>query len=99
MDKVKVAAEDKSAEGGLFAVKALADTKEPAAEAYVVAMLPIVMEKYADKVGQDQILMTACYLFLKPNLFFPYSLFCYSVVCYCSQRQLLQQLLRLPQLC
>ena len=50
VDKVKVAAEDKNAEGGLFAVKALADTKEPAAEAYVVAMLPIVMEKYADKV-------------------------------------------------
>ena len=55
MDKVKVAAEDKNAEGGLFAIKALADTKEPAAEAYVVAMLPIVMEKYADKVGQAQV--------------------------------------------
>ncbi len=50
MDKVKVAAEDKNAEGGLFAVKALADTKDPAAEAYVVAMLPILMDKYADKV-------------------------------------------------
>lgn len=50
MDKVKVAAEDKNAEGGLFAIKALADTRDPAAEAYVVAMLPIVMEKYADKV-------------------------------------------------
>lgn len=52
MDKVKVAAEDKNSEGGLFAVKALADTRDPAAEAYVVAMLPIVMEKYADKVQQ-----------------------------------------------
>lgn len=50
VDKVKVAAEDKNAEGGLFAIKALADIKEPAAEAYVVAMLPIVMDKYADKV-------------------------------------------------
>lgn len=53
VDKVKVAAEDKNAEGGLFAIKALADTKEPAAEAYVVAMLPTVMEKYADKVAQE----------------------------------------------
>ena len=51
VDKVKVAAEDKNAEGGLFAVRALADTKDPAAEAYVIAMLPTVMEKYADKVG------------------------------------------------
>ena len=50
VDKVKVAAEDKNAEGGLFAVKALADTKDSAAEAYVVAMLPILMDKYADKV-------------------------------------------------
>lgn len=68
VDKVKVAAEDKNAEGGLFAVKALADTKEPAAEAYVVAMLPIVMEKYADKVGKGQIVkMKTQYSF--PHLF------------------------------
>ncbi len=50
MDKVKVAAEHKNAEGGLLAVKALAETKHSAAEAYVVAMLPILMDKYADKV-------------------------------------------------
>ena len=50
VDKVKVAAEDKNAEGGLFAVKALAETKDATAEAYVVAMLPIVLDKYADKV-------------------------------------------------
>lgn len=51
LDKVKVAAEDKSAEGGLFAVKALAETKDATAEAYLVAMLPIVLDKYADKVS------------------------------------------------
>lgn len=50
VDKVKVAAEHKNAEGGLLAVKALAETKHSAAEAYVVAMLPILMDKYADKV-------------------------------------------------
>lgn len=61
VDKVKVAAEDKNAEGGLFAVKALADTREPAAEAYVVAMLPIVMEKYADKVEQRPNLETCLF--------------------------------------
>lgn len=49
VDKVKVAAEHKNAEGGLLAVKALAETKHSAAEAYVVAMLPILMDKYADK--------------------------------------------------
>lgn len=50
VDKVKVAAEHKNAEGGLLAVKALAETKHSAAEAYVVAMLPILLDKYADKV-------------------------------------------------
>ena len=46
MDKVKVAAEHKNAEGGLLAVKALAETKHSAAEAYVVAMLPILLTRY-----------------------------------------------------
>lgn len=50
VDKVKVAVEDKDAEGGLYAVKALAETADAACESYVVAMLPLVMEKYADKV-------------------------------------------------
>ena len=50
VDKVKVALEDKDAEGGLYAVKALAETADAACESYVVAMLPLVMEKYADKV-------------------------------------------------
>ena len=62
VDKVKVAAEDKNAEGGLFAVKALADTKDATAEAYVVAMLPIVLDKYADKVCS--LLFPRCVLLL-----------------------------------
>ena len=60
VDKVKVAAEDKNAEGGLFAVKALSETKDAAAEPYLVAMLPILMDKYADKVS---IYSAACRVF------------------------------------
>ena len=54
VDKVKVALEDKDAEGGLYAVKALAETGDAACEPYTVAMLPLVMEKYADKVRHVQ---------------------------------------------
>lgn len=60
VDKVKVALEDKDAEGGLHAVKALAETADAACESYVVAMLPLVMEKYADKVHSIAQFHTLC---------------------------------------
>lgn len=83
MDKVKVAAEDKNAEGGLFAIKALADTKEPAAEAYVVAMLPIVMDKYADKVGQDHFRDSLLFAFPYSSAFLQFFTIqcCFVIVC------------------
>lgn len=51
VDKVKVTLEKEAdAEGGLYAVKALAEIKDAACEPYLIAMLPLVLEKYADKV-------------------------------------------------